>query len=312
MSVMRGSSTLAYLLLMLKVIVHDMTPFVIVMVSFLITFGFSFYILTSDEHNGYRDGAETFFSTYLTPMLGAFNRIEYEQRMSHVLLFMYFTLFANLIMLNMLIAIMGESYGKVRENMGDRILLERAALILEEQDFIVYGDYLWEAVENWLGRRGNLFKTWITVRQNERKRLRDVEYPSWLHCLVKRKYANDPEFGTGAQDTERSSKSATSYLELLQEMQQRMPSKRAEQLRVKKEQKKKDMYPGSIDVKVGDACEVLEQMSNPKWLRVRMSDGTTGVVARSKLEPMPVLPDPSDDEETTAEPAAPPAAAGST
>jgi len=295
--VMRGSSTLASLLIMIRVIIRDMIPFCIIMIFFLITFGFSMVILTSDEHEEFSDGEVTFFSSYLSPMMGNFERATYEHDWVKMMYLIYFTMFANIVMLNMLIAIMGESYGRVRETSGDLILLERATLILEEQDFIVYGDYLLEQFQKLLKYLRLDWFGWITKRQAARTRRRALEYPAWLHCLAKRRYQTDA--GEEVWEDVRA---------LLDEMRSRQRSTTSptvgngmaavrKWMRVIRQQQQQPKYPGSVDAQKGALCEVLEQASNPKWLSVRMTDGRIGLVARSKLEEVEKLPDPSDDED---------------
>lgn len=297
MSVMRGSSNLAYLLLMIRVIIRDMIPFCIIMIFFLITFGFSMVILTSDEHAEFSNGEVTFFSSYLSPMMGNFARSTYEHDWVKMIYLIYFTMFANIVMLNMLIAIMGESYGRVRETSGDLILLERAKLILEEQDFIVYGDHLLEQLQRLLQKLRLDWFGWITKRQAARTRRRALEYPAWLHCLAKRRYQTDA--GEEVWEDVRA---------LLDEMRSRQRSTTSptvgngmaavrKWMRVIRQQQQQPKYPGSVDAQKGALCEVLEQASNPKWLSVRMTDGRIGLVARSKLEEVEKLPDPSDDED---------------
>ena len=110
------------------------------------------------------------------------------------LMVIFFTLIANIVMLNMLIAIMGESYARVRVNIGDRQLLERARLILEEQDLRVYGDKLTEALEDLLAQMLPCLKPRLARRRSQ-QRGEDAWFPSWLHCMVRRKYTAETERG---------------------------------------------------------------------------------------------------------------------
>jgi len=186
MSVMRGSTNLSYLLLMLRVILADMIPFLVVLTVFMIVSTNALVILTSDAHPDYNDIRTILFSAYVLPLLAEFDRTNYNRRFSFSLMLVVFTLIATIVMLNMLIAIMSESYARVRENINDRRLLERAMLILEEQDLKVYGDKITEWLEDFVLKMFPCFRRCI----ERRRRLRDESswFPAWLHCLVKRKY----------------------------------------------------------------------------------------------------------------------------
>jgi hypothetical protein len=110
------------------------------------------------------------------------------QRFSTSIVLVTYTLVASIVMLNMLIAIMTESYARVRENIADRRLLERAMLILEEQDLKVYGDKITEGLEDLLVGMFPCLKRRIEQRKQQRDEISLNWFPAWLHCMVKRKY----------------------------------------------------------------------------------------------------------------------------
>merc|ERR1712070_446338 len=100
---------------------------------FLLVCTFALVILSSHKMGDLDDPRNTFFATvYLLPLIGEFERGRYDTRFSMAFIVVIFTLLANVVMLNMLIAIMGQSYNRVQEKINDRQLLERAMLILEE------------------------------------------------------------------------------------------------------------------------------------------------------------------------------------
>jgi len=191
MSVMRGSSGFSYLLTMLRTIVADMLTFTFVLFLFLLVCTNALVILTSVNHPDFTDGTNVVFSAYIIPLLSVFERPFYDKRLFLALIIIGFTLVANIVMLNMLIAIMSESYNRVRDRMQDRQLLERAMLVLEEQDQKIVLERLFESIENFFSKmlgRGTISSDRAKARRNESE-----WFPNWLHVLVKRTYDNDDD-----------------------------------------------------------------------------------------------------------------------
>jgi len=205
MTVMRGYSELAYLLLMLRVIIADMMAFILVMLFFMFVCMSALVILTSEENPDYDTPLDAVFSAYLVPLMAVFERANYDRRISTAGVLVLFTLLANVVMLNMLIAIMSESYNRVRDRMLDRQLLERAMLILEEQAQKIAYDRLAEHVENLVvncfGMMAPSVKQYRARKQLARKQ--SDWFPAWLHCIVKRKDGDDGQAFDAQQPSSR-------------------------------------------------------------------------------------------------------------
>lgn len=65
--------------------------------------------------------------------LGEFERETYEESLLVAFVFHYFTIFVNIVLLNVLIAIISDTYERVEEKGKARGLLMRARLLLEMQ-----------------------------------------------------------------------------------------------------------------------------------------------------------------------------------
>ena len=84
-------------------------------------------------------------------------------------LFVIFTYFINIVMLNLLIALMGDIFDKIQENAGAEFMFARAQIILTYE--MVYSDLLGKEKEN--------FPKWLQVLVPVLKESEDLDYHEW-------------------------------------------------------------------------------------------------------------------------------------
>ena len=134
MDYLRAFPATAPLVRMILVITHDVGPFLGVC-SIVIAGCTCFFAINQPEAGsafGDFDGAAGFLAPLLTvvlAMLGSFEIGDYTKRAA-VAMFLFFAFFVIVLMLNLLIAIMGDAYSKVKESELVEGLHERAKLIV--------------------------------------------------------------------------------------------------------------------------------------------------------------------------------------
>mmetsp|Transcript_19002 Transcript_19002/g.13799 ORF Transcript_19002/g.13799 Transcript_19002/m.13799 type:complete len:251 (+) Transcript_19002:4679-5431(+) len=132
-----------YLVRMIIVVIVDMKSFLIVLMIGLVAFGDSFATIASGNED---IGAYVFTSglfdsilyVYLI-ILGGFDIADYDGAINYVLamtLFLLCTIFNMIVMLNLLIAIISESFAKVNSNAKNATYQEKASLIAENNYLI--------------------------------------------------------------------------------------------------------------------------------------------------------------------------------
>ena len=179
MAVMRGSKGVSALLLLVIQTVIDIGPFLVVLATFLVLCGVALLMLTDARSSlEYSTWQAWIFSTYKVPLVGDLaDRSEYEHNFSSTVVVIYMYFFANIVMLNILIAIMGKTFGDVQERMKEQQLLQRAELLIEEQDMMIMFANVWDSVL----RAACVPLSRIKARQMRR----DVKcFPNWLHVLA--------------------------------------------------------------------------------------------------------------------------------
>lgn len=109
-----------------------MGAFAIVLVMGVLTFGISYHILTFEENSPTGERIKDFFEdinhVYLMAF-GEYNTDDYKA--AHWILFTLALIFIPLVMLNMLIAIMSDTFGRVSSSREEAEGKELNALILE-------------------------------------------------------------------------------------------------------------------------------------------------------------------------------------
>ena len=136
-AVSRGHERLSFLVTMLVEVLHDMSAFLLVVSFIVVSHAFAFYFRAprsghlDAESRIYSDAGISLFNTY-SMLLGEFDVDAYAQ---HGLgfsasLFLYTTFATNIVLLNVLIAIMGDTHDRVNESLRERGLLQRGKLLL--------------------------------------------------------------------------------------------------------------------------------------------------------------------------------------
>jgi hypothetical protein len=172
MDYLRAFPTTAPLVRMILVITRDVGPFLCV--SFIAILGCTFFFCINQPEAGSAfgrfDGVAGFLGPLLTVVLaslGTFEISDYTKRTA-VAMFLIFAFFVIVLMLNLLIAIMGDAYSKVKESELVEGLHARAKLIVEHERLFpwrqTYCRYLHvaeavaedEAQEAWEGLGGRI------------------------------------------------------------------------------------------------------------------------------------------------------------
>jgi len=126
LSFMRGFSTFASLLQMLMMICKDMLPSMVFLLLFTVTFGFAFYA----QKGGALLRLDNAMWMSVLLMLGDFDWEEFDT-VTMKALWVFYTLVVPIIILNLVIAIMGNSFDKVQETMRNAQLVNLAKLMIE-------------------------------------------------------------------------------------------------------------------------------------------------------------------------------------
>lgn len=131
---LRGFNSLGPLVRNVEHIITDIASFVTLL--FLIVLGFSnaFNLMYAESDvNKYEHFGKSFMSTFAM-MMGGFELAEFANASNETLmniLFLIYMLLVNIVLLNMLIAIMGETYTRISENATSEFQYARAKLIVD-------------------------------------------------------------------------------------------------------------------------------------------------------------------------------------
>ncbi|GMH88768.1 hypothetical protein TrVE_jg422 [Triparma verrucosa] len=159
---MQGFEGSGQLVRMISGIIRGIGSFMLILVVCMIGFAFGFYILYEAGPGEYASaggsgsgegdvvdgpyGMDTpwmaLFSGFLL-LLGDFNVEEFNASVSFgttLLLFVVFMFFINIVMLNLLIAIMGDIFDNVQENANSEFLFARAEIIIEIENMLSTSD----------------------------------------------------------------------------------------------------------------------------------------------------------------------------
>lgn len=129
---MRIFKQFSYLIRMIINVVKDMIPFLTVLLFAMIAFGDAFYAISAANVEPFIDNF-TMAVIYIYNMcLGAYENEYGESAPTFAyIMFILCTLFNMIVMFNLLIAIISETFAKVNENATQAGFQERAALISE-------------------------------------------------------------------------------------------------------------------------------------------------------------------------------------
>merc|ERR1711865_1323734 len=118
----RGIPRLAHLVDMLMQIMADMQAFVVILVTLIVGFAFSFNALfaqSREEVPGFRNIISSMFTTYSMAVFGDIDSDSYEHSASPtimIVLVMGLQVFILIVMMNALIAIMGDTFEHMQES----------------------------------------------------------------------------------------------------------------------------------------------------------------------------------------------------
>jgi len=162
--VARGHEQMAFLVSMLKQILYDMSSFLVIIVLMVLATAFAFSLLTPQEE--YRGFARSLFTSYTFLMFGGgVDSVElyFDAHPALRCLYLATTISVQIVMLNALIAIMGDTYSRVSETRVAQGLQQRAELLVE-----------------------------LAATMSARQRADGALFPRWIH-VVQRKEAGDVE-----------------------------------------------------------------------------------------------------------------------
>ena len=165
LSFMRGFKKTAALLGMLQMILKDMKESILFLFIITISFGVTFYA----EKGGARLHSTEAFTMSIRLMFGDFDMDDYDTHWMWTL-WLCFSFVVSLIMFNLVIAIMGNSFDKVQETQLREQTKNRAKLLVDIE---------------------------LSLSQDELKRNRHW-FPTWIHIL--RPKSTDDEDGTGGDN----------------------------------------------------------------------------------------------------------------
>ena len=135
-SISRGAERYSKLISMLSAIAADMVPFATLMAFIIFANAFAFLLVSDEREEQFSSLSASWYSSYEL-MLGNIDRETYlavrAGLPSWVMLsfLYYFTMFVNIVLLNVLISIIGDTYERVQAQSLQVSLLQRANLLLD-------------------------------------------------------------------------------------------------------------------------------------------------------------------------------------
>ncbi|GMH78467.1 hypothetical protein TL16_g07811 [Triparma laevis f. inornata] len=161
---MQGFEESGQLIRMILGIMEGIRLFVVILFVCVIGFALAFYVLydagpgtydTDQKPYGMETPFTSLFAGFLL-LLGDFNVAEFSASSSYMvtlILFVVFMVFINIVMLNLLIAIMGDIFDRIRENAKAEFTFARAMIILEFEEMLSSRRF----------KNGTWFPTWLQV-----------------------------------------------------------------------------------------------------------------------------------------------------
>jgi hypothetical protein len=182
---LRGLDLYSFLISMLYAIIIDMANFFVVLGVIIATFAYCFYVLLQESPLGYPVAEGTgpssnsslsalelstmSFVNVVDMVLGAFDIETFYTApywLLAVAMFILFMVLVQIVMLNALIAIMGDTFEKEQQNKSASSLLNRAKLILEIESFMHYDPEPLLTERRWLRPLRVLLSMRITYRKD--------------------------------------------------------------------------------------------------------------------------------------------------
>lgn len=235
---MRIFKSFSYLIRMIINVVRDMIPFLTVLLFAMIAFADAFYAISTASE-------EQFIPSFVMSIIYIYNMClgAYENEYGNVaptfayILFLLCTLFNMIVMFNLLIAIISETFANVNENAEQAGYQERASLIAE-----------------------NLF----LVPKSERERY--FQDNSYLYQVIN----SDKTFGE--EDEDEVKEKLTEVHRLVSKLEMRL-NQRWGPLKIQKPPKKRNLPKSTDDVKLTDkfeckehGCVLKKAKVNKRWI----------------------------------------------
>ena len=101
---------------MIQQIFKDITFFMAILMSIMVSFSAAFFVLYRHDSSAFNTYVDAFLSTFYM-LLGDFDSNTFEEAQlstSATVLFVLYMFAANIVLLNLLIALMGDSYDKIQ------------------------------------------------------------------------------------------------------------------------------------------------------------------------------------------------------
>lgn len=115
-----------FVVMVYKMLIGDVTRFLFIFLVFLGGFSHAFFVLLDQKGvSGFQEVVKTCFMA----MLGQFELEKYEHSSLGVTLLVCYVIVVTILLLNLLIAMMGNTYGNINDEADDQWFLERARLI---------------------------------------------------------------------------------------------------------------------------------------------------------------------------------------
>ena len=140
----RTQKEFGYLIRMIIEVIKDMITFLVVMLVSLCAFTDAVYSLSNNnfaEDHILKDFSTSFYYVFFNAM-GEFSMDGFEENIIAWILFFCCALFNLIIMLNLLIAIISDTYSKVASTQEEYALKERAGVVSDLRDFAVFRKFV--------------------------------------------------------------------------------------------------------------------------------------------------------------------------
>ncbi|GMH77398.1 hypothetical protein TrST_g9186 [Triparma strigata] len=244
--------------------------FTIILIVCMVGFAAGFFVLYENQNfNDLMDDPEdksnlkqmnpfmSVFSAY-TLMLGEFDVTEFPgtsfwEFISTILLFIVFTAFINIIMLNLLIAIMSDIFDRVQESAQSEFLFARARIILEFEEMLKLNNKKREK------KSSALFPTWLQVltpADHQKNAQSDLPSNEWSGRVQKVTNSIKELSNKMDENVENARETATKANEELKEQQEAI---RKEQEALRKQQETSRQEQEALRLKQAEQQEALRK-----------------------------------------------------
>ena len=135
---------------MINEVIKDMVTFLIVMLVIIIAFTEASYSLSNNRNHGFKSFFDSFTFTFYNAM-GELQMDRSEDDFIGWALFFLCVMFNLIVMLNLLIAIISDTYSKVASTQEEYALKERVSVISDLRDFAFFRKFI-SLIGPWRGK----------------------------------------------------------------------------------------------------------------------------------------------------------------